>query len=131
MRSLTLGGLPFLQTQGLWDSAQGVAPLLADLLVALAQPMPTGHRSFRLLLEESTFQALSEEPLLKRLHTECGALPGGRGQPPPPPLSQEVVDHHQQSPRCVHLVRGRWHLHRHQLGALQEHFGEGGLRQGV
>ncbi|KAM9667849.1 heat shock transcription factor, Y-linked-like [Dama dama] len=37
------------------------------------------HHSFRLLLEESTFQALREEPLLKRLHTECAALPGGEG----------------------------------------------------
>ncbi|CAM9153495.1 unnamed protein product, partial [Rangifer tarandus platyrhynchus] len=29
---------------------------------------------------------------------QCGALPGGRGQPPLPPLSQEAVGHHQQSP---------------------------------
>ncbi|MXQ98174.1 hypothetical protein E5288_WYG020467 [Bos mutus] len=33
--------------------------LPADLSVALAQPVPVGHRSFRLLLEESAFQALS------------------------------------------------------------------------
>ena len=38
-----------------------------------------GHCSFRLLLEESTFQALRQEPLLKRLHTECVALPRGEG----------------------------------------------------
>ncbi|KAB0338221.1 hypothetical protein FD755_025313 [Muntiacus reevesi] len=38
-----------------------------------------GHHSFRLLLKESAFQALSEEPLLKRPHTKCGALPGGEG----------------------------------------------------
>ena len=50
-----------------------------DLLVTLAQPMPTGHHSLRLLLEESAFQTLSEDPLLKRLHTVCGALPGGEG----------------------------------------------------
>ena len=37
------------------------------------------HRSFRLMLEESTFQALKEEPLFKRLHTECAALPVGEG----------------------------------------------------
>ena len=60
--------------------------LPADLSVALAQPVPVGHRSFRLLLEESTFQALRQEPLLKRLHTECVALPRGEGS-----LSQEAV----------------------------------------
>ncbi|XP_065771542.1 heat shock transcription factor, Y-linked-like isoform X2 [Muntiacus reevesi] len=37
------------------------------------------HRSFRLMLEDSTFQALREEPLFKRLHTKCAALPGGEG----------------------------------------------------
>ena len=73
------GGLPFFQTQGLWPSAQGAMTLPADLSVALAQPVPMGHHSFRLLLEENAFQALSEEPLLKRPHTECGALPGGEG----------------------------------------------------
>lgn len=53
--------------------------LPVDLPVALAQPVPMGHHSFRLLLEENAFQALSEEPLLKRPHTECGALPGEEG----------------------------------------------------
>ncbi|KAG5193927.1 hypothetical protein JEQ12_020288 [Ovis aries] len=51
-------GVPFFQTQGLWPSAQGDVPLPVDLSVVLAQLMPTGHHSFRLLLEESTFQAL-------------------------------------------------------------------------
>ena len=72
-------GLPFFQIQGLWPSVQGSVPLPTDLSVPLVQPVPVGHHSFRLLLEESAFQALSEEPLLKRLHTECAALPGGEG----------------------------------------------------
>ncbi|KAB0339483.1 hypothetical protein FD755_024939 [Muntiacus reevesi] len=54
----SLGALPFFKTQGLWSLAQGAVPLPVDLPVALAQLMPTGHHSFRLLLEESTFQAL-------------------------------------------------------------------------
>ena len=72
-------GFPFFQTQGLWPLAQGDVPLPVDLSVVLAQLVPTGHHSFRLLLEENAFQALSEEPLLKRPHTECGALPGEEG----------------------------------------------------
>ena len=51
-------GFPFFQTQGLWPLAQGDVPLPVDLSVVLAQLVPTGHHSFRLLLEESTFQAL-------------------------------------------------------------------------
>ncbi|KAM9667847.1 heat shock transcription factor, Y-linked-like isoform 2-T2 [Dama dama] len=38
-----------------------------------------GPPRFRLMLEDSTFQALREEPLFKRLHTKCAALPGGEG----------------------------------------------------
>ena len=79
MGCLALGGLPFFQTEGFQPSAQGAAPLPADLSVTLAQPMPTSHPSFRLLLEKSTFQVLREQPSLKRPHTECGALPGREG----------------------------------------------------
>lgn len=51
-------GAPFFQTQGLWPLGSGRCALPVDLSVVLAQLMPTGHHSFRLLLEESTFQAL-------------------------------------------------------------------------
>ena len=92
------GGLPFFQTQGLWPSAQGDAPLPVDLSAVLAQLVPTGHCSFRLLLEESTFYALREERLLKRLHTECGTLPRGDGSllslPFPRKLRTTVNSHH-------------------------------------
>ena len=100
--------LPFFYTQGLGSSAQGAGPLPVDLSVAQAQLVPTSHRNFRLLLEESAFQALSEEPLLKRLHTKCGALPGGEGSLLSLPFPRKWT------PLCFHLVGERWHLPRHQ-----------------
>ena len=50
---------PFLPNTGPLVLCSGSGALPVDLLVTLAQLVPTGHHSFRLLLEECTFQALS------------------------------------------------------------------------
>ncbi|XP_045851595.1 heat shock transcription factor, X-linked-like [Meles meles] len=47
--------------------------------LTLAQPMSPGDPGFRLLLEENAFQALTQEPLLKRPRTSRDALSVGEG----------------------------------------------------
>lgn len=76
----------------------------------------------QLLLEENAFQALSEEPLLKRPHTGSGEAPAwGRGQSPLPPFP--IASSHR-------FVSIWWEEDSTCIGMNEEgffrHFGEGG-----
>ncbi|XP_059240723.1 heat shock transcription factor, X-linked-like [Mustela nigripes] len=54
-------------------------PAQPPLTLAQPQPVSPGDPGFRLLLEENAFQALAQEPLLKRPRTSQDALSVGEG----------------------------------------------------
>lgn len=122
-------GVPFFQTQGLWPSAQGDVPSLWTFSVVLAQLMPTGSPQLQAAAGREHFpgfevRAFVEEAARRVWHPAWGE--GSLSFPFPRKLWTIVNSH-----RFVSIWRGR---HSTCVGVSEstgEHFGEGGLRQGI
>ena len=112
-------GLPFFQTQGLQPLAQGAAdppcgPFSRPGSACAHGPLQLQADAGR----EHFFQALKEEPLFKRLHSECAALPGGEGSL----LSLPFPRKHWTIVNCHHFMSSWWEEDGTCVGINEEFF---------